>query len=243
LVDGDNIHVEHLTVLSEDDSICLKSGIASGLNHVWISNSTIRGSLVANGLKFGTASVGALSDVHFENIDIRNVAQAAMALESVDGSQIKDVTFKNITYRNTGSAIFILLGWRGDQSKPHVGSISNIDFENISGESSKQAWGSAISGTQIGGTVYSPENIKFNQVRMKFKGDANLQVANLPPTPSEYAGQYPDPRMWSALPSQGLYFRHIKNITLKNTELVRDINSDARPVLLPHTGLQNFDAP
>ena len=243
IVDGSNVHVDQVTVQSEDDSICLKSGIPSGLTHVWITNSHIAGSLVANGLKFGTASRGLLRDIHFENIVIEHVAQAAMAIESVDGSQIDGVTFKNVEYRDTGTGIFVLLGWRGDQTNPRIGSISNLTFQDITGESSRQAWGSVLSGTRIQGVVYAPNRILFRNVHMRFRGSDQFANGRLPLAPDEYRGQYPDPRMWPALPAEGLYFRHVKNIVLVNTKLERLPSADARPILVPNTGKSEFDAP
>ena len=243
IVDGSNVKIDHATVHSEDDSICLKSGMASGLQHVWVTNSQITGSSVANGLKFGTASTGVLKDIHFENINIAHVAQAAMALESVDGSQIDGVTFKNIQYSDTGTGIFMILGWRGTQTNPKVGSISNINFQEVTGVSSKESWGSALSGSEIQGVVYSPKNITFQNVQMKFKGNDQFSQGHLPPSPPEYQGQYPDPRMWPDLPSEGLYFRHVNNIVFKNLKLERIPGKDARPVLLPETGKSQFDAP
>ncbi|MGZ3770243.1 MAG: glycoside hydrolase family 28 protein [Bdellovibrio sp.] len=243
IVDGSDIHLDNITVFSEDDSICLKSGIDSGLSHVTVTNSQILGSLVANGIKFGTASKGILSDVRFENITINNVAQAAMAIESVDGSHVDGVKFKNIKFRDTGTAIFVLLGWRGSADKVQPGTISNLSFEDIDGESSRQSWGSAISGTNINGVIHSPAHMTFKNIRLRFKGDDHYSSGNLPSDPPEYAGQYPDPRMWTSLPSQGLYFRHVKDIEFENVQLEKLPSLDLRPLLVPLSNVNKFDAP
>lgn len=243
IVDGEDIRVDHATIFSEDDSICLKSGSEWGLHNVWITNSHIQGSLVANGLKFGTASRGPLSDIHFENIVIEHVAQAAMALESVDGSVIDGVSYKNIKYSDTGSGVFVLLGWRGDQKNPHVGAITNVSFDGINGESSRQSWGSVVSGTEIDGVTHALANISFSDVHMRFKGNDKFVIGSLPSALPEYAGQYPDPRMWPESPAQGLLFRHVKHVEFKNVQLAKIPSKDSRPVLLPSGAGATFDAP
>ena len=243
LVDGRNIRVDHLSVVSEDDAICLKSGVASGLSQVWVTSSKIGGSLVANGIKFGTASRGPLSDIHFEGIDIEHVAQAAMAIESVDGSVVDGVTFDGIKVHDTGTAFFVLLGWRGDQAKAKPGSISNLTFRNIGGDSSRQAWGSAISGSIIGEKSFAPSHLVFERVHLAFKADTRFASGHLPAVPPEYSGQYPDPRMWPGLPARGLFFRHVKDVRLKETTLEKLPGADARPMMIPETTASEFDAP
>ena len=246
IVDGEDIHVDKISIQSEDDSICLKSGLPTGLKDVWVTNSVVNASLVANGLKFGTASKGVLQNIHFENIKIQHVAQAAMEIESIDGSHIDGVTFDGITYDDTGSGIYVLLGWRISPNKePAPGSISNVLFQNISGTSSRQSWGSIVTGSFVEGFAepFRPENIVFKNVKMTFKGNDQFSKGHLPGTLSEYDGKYPDARLWPDLPAEGLYFRHVNHITLTNTSLIRIPSKDSRPILVPDTHKEVFDAP
>jgi polygalacturonase len=212
IVDCTHVTIQNCDILSEDDSICLKSGSSKGVHDVTVKNCEIRNSGVANALKLGTASVGSFDGIHFENIKIDSAKQAAMAVESVDGAILNDITFKDIHFRNAGTAFFVLLGQR--QGSPSVGSISNVKFENIDGETNLN-WGSVVSGTKIGSKVYSIKNLSFTNVSVK-----NLNgLGSVPAPPPEYSGQYPDPRMWSPMPSFGLFFRHVDGVTYQSTSL------------------------
>jgi polygalacturonase len=207
IVDGHHVLIDNCTVYSEDDSICLKSGSAKGVYDVTVQNSHVVQSSVANALKLGTATTGYFKKILFENIKIDGADKAALAVESLDGAAVNGVTFKNIQFKNAGSAIFVLLGKRGNP--PQVGSIQNLVFENVQGHT-KHTWGSAISGTTIAGTTYSPQNLSFKNVHVT----ADVGIETQPSDPPEYQGQYPDPNLWGDLPSYGFYFRHVKGMSL-----------------------------
>ncbi len=209
---------------SEDDAICLKSGSAKGVEDVMVSNSKVLQSSVANGLKLGTASTGSFKNVTFKNITIQNVDKAAMAVESVDGAAIDGIHFENIQFHQAGSAIFVILGKRGNP--PSVGSIENVSFTDVTGDT-KHAWGSAISGTELGSTVYAIHNLSFDNVHVTNSGG----IKSVPAAPPEYAGQYPDPNLWGNLPAFGYYFRHVDAVEMKNSSNT-DQSGDVRGTLV-----------
>src|SRR5262249_46148661 len=86
IVDCHHVIVEGATILSQDDSICLKSGTRRGVDDVTVRNCHIVRSIVANALKLGTASYGGFSNVTFDTIEIDQADKAAMAVEAVDGA-------------------------------------------------------------------------------------------------------------------------------------------------------------
>jgi polygalacturonase len=223
VVDCHHVLIDRVDVFSEDDAICLKSGIARGVDDVIVSNSKVLQSSVANGLKLGTASTGSFTNITFKNISVQNVDKAAMAVESVDGSAISGVHFENIQFHQAGSAIFILLGKRGNP--PSVGSIENISFRNVSGDT-KHTWGSAISGTQIGSQVYAIHGLRFDHVHVTNSGGVKI----IPSAPPEYVGQYPDPNLWGNLPAFGYYFRHVDGVEM-NSSANTDQSGDVRAPL------------
>jgi polygalacturonase len=224
IVDCHHVLIDSVDVYSEDDSICLKSGSAWGVYDVTVRNSHIFQSSVANALKLGTASSGSFKKVLFENIVIDDADKAAMAVESVDGAAIDGIQFQNIQFHKTGSAVFILLGRRGNP--PQVGSIQNISFTNITGDT-RHPWGSAISGTTIGSTTYSLQNINFNNVHVTNQGG----LTTIPSDPPEYAGQYPDPNLWGNLPAFGYYIRHANGVSFDKASSTMAQPSDARPAI------------
>jgi polygalacturonase len=225
IVDCHHVLIENCDVYSEDDSFCLKSGTARGVEDVVIRNSHVLQSSVANGLKLGTASTGAFRDVTFENILVENVDKAAMAVESVDGADISNIVFRNIQFRKAGTAAFVLLGKRGNP--PRVGTIDGVTFENVTGSQFKHTWGSAISGTIINGVTYAPKNILFKNVNLT--GLAGLNRS--PAEPPEYDGRYPDPNLWGDLPAAAYYLRHIEDVRFESCTTEK-VASDPRPTLV-----------
>jgi polygalacturonase len=208
VVDSHHVLIENDDVNSQDDSVCLKSGSDMGVADVVVRNVHIRKSSVANGLKLGTASKGSFERILFENVEIENVKQGALAVESVDGAAIRDLTFRNITLRDVGTAFYVVLGRRGNT--PKTGSIDGVRFENISGDTI-EPWGSAVSGDRRDGVTDYVRNLNFSHVHLEADGHLDESGKNSVP---EYTGEYPDPRLWGDLPAFGLFFRHIDGLKL-----------------------------
>ncbi len=212
IVDCHHVLVENCTIYSEDDSICLKSGTARGCLDVTVRKDHVLQSTVANGLKMGTASTGGFKNVTFEDVVVEHCDKAAMAVESVDGAAIQNITFKNITIHDAGTPLFVLLGHR---SGPSVGSIDSVTFDTVTADQTRHSWGSIVSGTSWQGTTYEVRNVVFRGCNLGFKG----KLTEVPSDPPEYAGQYPDPNLWGAVPAAGIFFRHVHGVTLHDTTI------------------------
>jgi polygalacturonase len=252
IVDGHDVLIENSTVTSGDDSICLKSGSAKGTKHVVVKNCQTKQSGVANGVKFGTASVGSFEDIVIEDVSIANAQAAAMAVESVDGAKISNVTFRRITTDNVGTPFFVLLGSR-DRNPKRVGSIDGVTFEKIKGTNMRYPWGSVITGTTIGNETFDIANISFKDVDLTFKG------AGIPSNPApfttesfpEYQGpvlgqpgklynQYPDAKFLTGFdgredtayraPGYAFFVRHANNVTFAGCKTSVS-GSDPRPAI------------
>jgi len=228
VVDSKNVLIENSTVNSEDDSICLKTGLPpsdskSGVANVTVKNSKVLGSYAANGLKLGTATTASFNNILFENITVANVAQAAMAVESVDGGAISQITYQNIQVTKNGALAYIILGAR----ETAIGTINGVYFNNITASKFTRQWGSAISGSIINGKAYEPEHIIFDNVHVTALGG----LSSIPAAPAEFpydTSQYPDPHNWWDLPTFGYYIRHVNNIQFKDCTTTVSPR-DARP--------------
>ncbi|HSO41082.1 MAG TPA: glycosyl hydrolase family 28 protein [Labilithrix sp.] len=225
VVDCHHVLIKDSTIHSEDDSICIKTGSRYGVEDVQVKNCRVS-SLIANALKFGTASYGSFKNVTFDGITVESADKAAMAVESVDGADISNINFKNIAFKDVGSPIFIILGDRGEtpvSDKHKIGTIDGVHFENVSGDTMRYNWSSPISGFTKDGTTYRLKNLTFTNVKIMNKGG----MGSVPADPPEYVGQYPDPNLWGNMPAFGLFVRHADNVTLTNsTPLV--VGTDAR---------------
>jgi hypothetical protein len=208
-----------------------------------VKNCTIKGSGVANGLKFGTATTGPIDNVTFEDITIANAQAAAMAVESVDGSKISNVVFRRISVKDVGTPFFVLLGTR--RSDGVIGSIDGITFEDITASGLKYPWGALLSGAPTDGGAHAIQNISFANITLSFLGKGaatgphyygSADVGTFP----EYAGGYPDPKFLFAtpasksevvdysLPAWGFFIRHATNVSFSNCNRVTVTGTDDR---------------
>jgi polygalacturonase len=208
VVDCWHVTIANCTIDSGDDSICLKSGNARGINDLLVKNCTITKSQ-SNGLKFGTASTGTFTNITFQDCTVLNTSHSAMAVESVDGGTISGVTFQRINFSSCQNGIFIVLGSRSGAA---VGSVNRITYRDITGSSMTDTRGCPISGCFTNGVTYRLKNILFDNVNISFAGG----LSSIPANPAEYAGQYPENTMWGNLPAYGYYLRHATNVTFTN---------------------------
>jgi len=206
VVDGHDVLIEDNTINAGDDGICLKSGSATGLRDVVVRRNHVRGAGVANGLKLGTATVGPMRDILFEDIRIENAQAAAMAVESVDGGEVSNVTFRRITADDVGTPVFVLLGTRG---KSGVGAIHDIRFEAIRAAHLRYPWGALLSGAPADAAGrHDLRDIVFDDVDITWRGAgdaAGPHVFGSAPADTArfpvYAGGYPDAKFIFATPA------------------------------------------
>ena len=250
VVDGHDVLIEDCTVTSGDDSICLKSGSQKGVADVIVRRSRTRQSGVANGAKFGNASVGSFRRVLVEDVDIENAQAAAMAVESVDGARIEDVTFRRIRASNVGTPFFVLLGSR-DRDPTRVGSIQGVAFEGIKASNLRYPWGSVVTGTTIGDRTFGLSDISFKDIDIVFKGagspakPAPFTVDTFPEYGGPVAGQpgksynrYPDAKFITGIdgkedtsyhaPGWALFLRHAAGVHFEGCKMSVS-GADPRP--------------
>jgi polygalacturonase len=229
VVDCHHVTIDHCNIVSGDDSICLKSGVRRGVDDVTVTHSTVQ-SIGANALKLGTGSYGAFTNVTFDTITIDGAAQAAMAVESVDGADVKNIAFKNVTFQSVGAALIVLLGDRGmsgvggwpanDVHK--TGSLDTVLYENVTGNGVTQPWGSLVTGT----TTARPRNISLTNVHVAALGG----LAAVPADPPEYTTQYPEVSMFGNEPAYGYFLRHADGVSFTGST-VTAAPADARSAI------------
>lgn len=129
IVDCRRVHVHHCDINSSDDAICLKSHTKElCCDSIFIEHCVARSS--ANGIKFGTMSVGGFRNIVIRDIRVYDTYRSAITLASVDGGFVENVDISDIKAENVGNAIFLRIGnRRGDLSRARMEnvSISNID--------------------------------------------------------------------------------------------------------------------
>jgi polygalacturonase len=237
IVDCDSVAITNSYVDSDDDGVCLKSHDPNSLcQNILVRNCIIRSS--ANGIKFGTASLGGFKNIRLINIKVFNTYRSAIALEAVDGGFIENVEVDSLQVLNTGHAIFLRIGERVSGKK---GRLENIRINHVTAEI---AFNKPDSGYEYEGPIedmprnISPpliitglpgamiNNVSLNNIVLKHPGGGNSLFAKLllneldsvPEKPTAY----PDFSMFRELPAWGIYIRHAGNVQFTNVKLTSE---------------------
>ena len=243
-----NVHVSKCTVNSPwDDGICPKSsyalGYARATENVTITGCTVSGSYQLgtlldgsrktiepgqNAYRTGRIKCGTESNGGFKNIAITNCVFdgcSSLTLESEDGALCEDIVISNITMRNlVYGPFFFRLGarLRGPKGTTNVGALRRILVSNVISHNSDSSVGCILTG--IPGSPI--EDVKISSVFMQHKGGGSAAQAKL--VPPELADKYPDPGVFGAMPSQGFFLRHIRNLEMSHVEIA-PMTRDVRP--------------
>lgn len=218
--------IENCNIKSDDDAVCFKSGNESGCDNVLVRHTCII-STMANGIKFGTYSYGGFTNCICEDCIVKDTRTCAIAVQCVDGGQIKNLHFRRILIQNVESVFFILIGDKGrfpDWGEHRIGSIEELYFEDIYAERVRRSYGNYLGGYETDGIVYRIRDIFFSRVRMICQGG----ICEIPPVPPEFGSQYPESNCFGVLPAAGYFIRHAEHITFTDCETLVAL-PDARP--------------
>jgi len=233
IVDCDSVSVTNSYFDAADDGICLKSHSADFIcKNVFIHNNTIRTS--ANGIKFGTASLGGFRNIRIINNLVYDTYRSAITFAAVDGGIVEDVTVDSLRSINTGNVIFLRIGERREGKK---GRMNNISISNVYAEVplTKPDAGYNYEGpvedlprnvspsSIVGMPDVKIENVLLKNIEIRYPGGgdpsyAKVGLNELDKVP-EMAASYPEFSMFKELPAWGFYIRHARGITFENVSL------------------------
>ena len=108
--------------------------------------------------------------------------------------------------------------------------MRRVNISNIVCSNSTSEFGCILSG--IPG--HPIEDVTISNIYIQHRGGGTKEQAAL--TPPEKEAAYPDPAMFGAMPSQGFFIRHVKNIDISNVRVVA-ASPDERPTFV----LQDVD--
>jgi hypothetical protein len=234
IVDCDSVSVTDSYFDAADDGICLKSHSADFIcQNVYIHNNTIRTS--ANGIKFGTASLGGFRNIKIINNLVFDTYRSAITFAAVDGGLVENITVDSLRSINTGNVIFLRIGERRAGKK---GRMNNISISNVYAEvpATKSDAGYNYEGpiedmprnispaSIVGLPDALIENVTLRNIEIHYPGGGNPLFAKvgldeLDKVP-EMAASYPEFSMFKELPAWGFYIRHAKGITFENVTLI-----------------------
>ncbi len=257
IVDCDSVWVTNSYIDSDDDGVCLKSHDATKVcQNIVVRNCIIRSS--ANGIKFGTASLGGFRNVKLINIKVFDTYRSAIALEAVDGGFLENVEADSIQVSNTGHGVFLRIGERVSGKR---GRLENIRISNMTIEIAATK---ADAGYEYDGPIedlprnISPaviiaglpgsliSNVTFTNIEIKHPGGGNPKFANVPLNALDYIPEkpaaYPEFSMFKELPAWGVYIRHAKDIQFTKLSLSCVAKDHRTPIVLDDVHSSQFAA-
>jgi len=237
-----NVHVSNCTVNSPwDDAICPKSSYALGfakptqnvtiancyVTGCWELGTVLDGTFKRRGGGTGRIKCGTESNGGFINIAISNCVFegcGGLALETVDGALLEDITVTNLTMRDINNCpIFLRLGarLRGPKESTKVGTLRRVLINNVNSFNTPSRYSSVLSG--IPG--YAIEDVKLSDIFVQHVGGAPEDSTKI--QVPERENMYPEPGMFGPTPSQGFFFRHMKNLEVSHAE-IQPVAADPR---------------
>ncbi len=133
VVDCSNVVIRNSYIDASDDAFCFKSHKAWGVSeNVLVENCTGRSS--ANGIKFGTYTLGTFKNFKFKNIKIIDTYRSAIEIATVDGGTIEDVEVDGLQSIHTGNPIFIRVGSRHSRPDSTLPYLRNVVIKNVYAE-------------------------------------------------------------------------------------------------------------
>lgn len=233
-----NVTISDCIIRSGDDGIVLKSSYTLGkkqlCENIVITNCTVTSRCSA--IKLGTESNGGFKSIVISNCVVYDTFYGALSFEITDGGDIDGIIASNITMRNVGYPLFIILSdrRRGPSDTTHLGTLKNIIVENITASGPYTKWmaprltslfdGETEAEAQVmpctitGQPNRSIENITLSNIYITVPGGVTADDRNV--VLPEITNKYPENYMFGErFPAYGMYFRHVKNLNLKNINI------------------------
>ena len=247
IVDCSDVVIRNCDFDAADDVYCFKSHSKDGVSeNILVEN--CRGRSSANGIKFGTYTLGKFKHFRFKNMYIYDTYRSAITIATVDGASIEDVEIDGLKSIHTGNPIFIRTGSRRPGDNPYMKDIviknvyAEVPFDkpdagyNYEGPVEDLPRNVCASGIQ--GIPGMPiQNLTLENIEIVYPGKADANYAYRGSSKAELEAipelekSYPEFSNWKELPAWGFYIRHAEGITMKNVKItVADV--DYRPAIV-----------
>ncbi|CAG5000240.1 hypothetical protein DYBT9275_02422 [Dyadobacter sp. CECT 9275] len=244
IVDCEDFVVENCDINSNDDGICLKGYTHAGCNRGTIRNNKVR--TLCNGIKMGTDSSGGFRNIVIEDNEIWQTGISGLALQIVDGGVMENIKVRRLTMNGVATPVHMRLGNRNRLVRGALsvlpGIMRNIHISDIKAtvnkaekyhEEERKRHNYIVHTSSISGVPGSLiEDVTLENIDITIQGGYPVASAEdaLREIP-EAGNQYPENRMYGALPSYAFYLRHAKNIRMNNIKITQQ-QADGRPAFI-----------
>lgn len=248
IVDCKNFKLYNSYIDAADDAICLKSHDKTKRNeNIEIRNCIARSS--ANGIKFGTFSVGGYKNIRIINNKVYNTFRSAFTIAVPDGGIAEDIFVDSLYAYHTGNPIFLRTNLRPNRTGKST--LRNVTIQNVFAEitAEKPDAGYMYEGpiednprnispaSIVGVEDMRIENITLRNIEITYPGGGNphyafrgTSAAELKKIP-EMRESYPEFSQFKELPAWGFFIKNADNIRLENIKLISK-NADYRPAIV-----------
>ena len=251
IVDCDGVVIRNCFFDAADDVYCFKSHKAYGVcQNVLVEDCIGRSS--ANGIKFGTYTLGNFKHFRFKNITIYDTYRSAFTIATVDGAQIEDIELDGLKSLHTGNPFFIRIGTRRERegSTPYLKDVviknvyAEVPFEKAdagySYEGPVEDLPRNVCPSIIAGLPGLPvQNVRFENIEIVYPGNADPDYAYCGTSKEELDSipelekRYPEFSNWKELPAWGFYIRHAEGIEFDNVKVfIAGDAKDYRPAFV-----------
>lgn len=248
-IDSKNVVVKGCFIDSEDDALCLKShSLSNTVENVKVSDCVLAS--CCNTVKVGTASRNVFKDIDIDGIVIKrpsevavphsawvkyipdnHVAVSGLAVEMVDGGELRDVEISNVEMSGVLAPIFIRLADRERAKFATGGVLDGVTIRGVTAVADAKIPSSitGVAGDDVPNAPLCVRNVRIEDVSCVVEGGVTdaMNVTDI----KEDAHSYPEAtRFGSVLPATGFYVRHVRGIEFKNVK-VDALAEDVRPVI------------
>ena len=256
-ISSSNVLIENCDVDADDDALVFKT-IAPD---VAVENITVRNCRLAsscNAIKFGTESHGKVRNVDIRDCRIeptsaqgrfdwrRNtpgvtdylVGLSGIAVECVDGGSLENVTVSGIRMDGYQTPIFVRLGARNKSRTGSPSCMKDVLIENVTATGPAR---SRIACSVTGVPGLRPNGVTIRNVELQFPGGG--VAADFTTVIPEVAGNYPENRMFHALPlpAYAFYVRHADGVKFENVR-TKFASAEERPAVVIEDAQVEIDA-
>ena len=241
-------------IKADDDALVFKTSFPLGRfchsKNIAVRNCTISSN--ASAIKIGTETNGDFENISITGCVLKDTRRAGIAIESVDGANIRGLVISNVTMYRVGSPIFIRLGarMRAPEGTP-IGSMKDITLSSIHADFDGTPYHTHyiyLPGQQNIGPYMTPfpyvpiiagipdhpiENLTIRDVSITMPGGVAVRDALPLPLP-ENETAYPDTKLFGYekhLPAACMVMRHVHGYREKHLVL-RTHKPDERPMAI-----------
>ena len=221
-----DVRVANSAFDTSDDSICLQASRPDApCRDVAVSNCLFRSKWA--GMRIGLLSRGNIENVCVSNCIFRDINDAGLKIQTCEGGALQNMTFANLFMRNVPRPIFATLGQQRCcvDAPPNLappGQLRRLMFNGLLVDNRECGPDSHIVLTGIPSAKI--EDVTFDNVRMTTCGGASEKDARreevLELVPEILGDRWPEYRCFGrTLPASGLYARHVHKLTCGNMRL------------------------